>query len=72
MAEPAAYLAVVKYPLHAPAAEKRRLLVEGLALIALELVEEHGLGVGLLNDAFEEAQWGGGRGGEEARCLTGA
>ena len=52
----AAYRAVVKYPIDATDAEKKRALLEGLGMIAMELVAEHGFGIGNIEEAFEDAQ----------------
>lgn len=50
------YLAVVKYSVDATKEEKRRALLEGLNMIAMELVVEHDFEVPDLENAFADAQ----------------
>jgi hypothetical protein len=52
----ACYLAVVKHPIDASPAEKRRALTEGLGYIAMALVAEHDYDVEQLEQAMQEAQ----------------
>lgn len=49
------YLAVVKYPVEAELPEKKRELLHGLNMIAMELVAEHDFDIGKIEEAFEEA-----------------
>lgn len=51
-----AYMAVVKYAIDASDKEKRRALLEGLGMIAMELVVEHDFDVNDLENAFADAQ----------------
>ncbi len=51
-----AYCAVVKYALDAPAQEKRRALLEGLGMICMELVAEHGFDREQIEEALESAE----------------
>lgn len=50
------YMAVVKYPVDATLGEKRHALLEGLNMIAMELVAEHDFEVEDLERALEDAQ----------------
>jgi hypothetical protein len=52
----ASYCAVVKYALDDDQASKRRALTEGLGMIAMELVAEHGFTAADIEEALEAAQ----------------
>lgn len=52
----AAFRAVVKHRLDAPREEIVAALKEGLTMIAMELVGEHGLSLAEVESALEEAQ----------------
>lgn len=49
-------MAVVKYPVDAEPKVKRRELLEGLGMIAMELVAEHNYTIEQIEDAFIDAQ----------------
>jgi hypothetical protein len=53
------YMAVVKYPVDASLNDKSNALLEGLSMIAMELVAEHDFEVGDLENAFADAQFEG-------------
>lgn len=51
----ATYCAVVKYPLDANLSIKKRELLEGLGMIAMELVAEHDFTIDEIQEAFDIA-----------------
>lgn len=50
------YFAVVRYPVDASIKEKRRVLIEGLGYICMELIAEHKISLEDLEDALQNAQ----------------